>query len=68
MQTRTLCDGLDVSVPGLGCMGLSFGYGPAVGTADGVRLIRAAFERALGGITVQGERYPAHPRRLVRRR
>lgn len=40
MQKRTLGDGLEVSAIGLGCMGLSFGYGPAVTRADGVALIR----------------------------
>jgi aryl-alcohol dehydrogenase-like predicted oxidoreductase len=40
--------GLEVSALGLGCMGLSFGYGPATDRADAVRLIRAAYE---GGVT-----------------
>jgi aryl-alcohol dehydrogenase-like predicted oxidoreductase len=31
---------LEVSALGLGCMGLSFGYGPAVDKRDGVALIR----------------------------
>jgi aryl-alcohol dehydrogenase-like predicted oxidoreductase len=45
MQTRTLGrTGLEVSELGFGAMGLSFGYGPAVDTADGIRLIRAAFD------------------------
>lgn len=39
--------GLEVSALGLGCMGLSFGYGPAVERQDGVSLIRAAFERGV---------------------
>jgi aryl-alcohol dehydrogenase-like predicted oxidoreductase len=48
MQKRTLGrSGLEVSAIGLGCMGLSFGYGPAVETQDGIRLIRAAFERGI---------------------
>ena len=48
MQTRTLGrSGLRVSAIGLGCMGLSYGYGPAVDTADGIALIRAAFERGV---------------------
>jgi aryl-alcohol dehydrogenase-like predicted oxidoreductase len=48
MQKRTLGrDGLEVSALGLGCMGLSYGYGPATGTADAVKLIRAAFERGI---------------------
>lgn len=37
--------GLTVSALGLGCMGLNYGYGPAVDKADGLRLIRNAFER-----------------------
>jgi aryl-alcohol dehydrogenase-like predicted oxidoreductase len=36
-------DGLVVSTLGLGCMGLSYGYGPATDTADAVKLIRAAY-------------------------
>src|SRR5277367_2300324 len=36
---------LEVSAVGLGCMGLSFGYGPAVDKKDGIALIRAAVER-----------------------
>jgi pyridoxine 4-dehydrogenase len=48
MQTRTLGkSGLEVSAMGLGCMGLSFGYGPATAKPDAVRLIRAAFERGV---------------------
>src|SRR3954462_14511880 len=39
--------GLEVSAIGLGCMGLSFGRGPAVEKAAGVALIRAAFERGI---------------------
>jgi len=48
MQTRTLGrNGLEVSALGLGCMGLSFGLGPAVGKADGIALIRSAVERGV---------------------
>src|SRR2546427_11493305 len=36
---------LEVSAIGLGCMGLSFGFGPAVDKKEGVSLIRAAVER-----------------------
>lgn len=39
--------GLEVSAIGLGCMGLSFGYGPATEKAEGIKLIRAAFERGV---------------------
>jgi len=39
--------GLEVSAIGLGCMGLSFGYGPAVEKDAGIKLIRAAFEQGV---------------------
>ncbi len=45
MQTRTLGrSNLEVSALGFGCMGLSFGYGPAVGRQEGVKVIRAAVD------------------------
>src|SRR6188768_3783946 len=45
MQKRTLgSSGLDVSALGLGCMGLSFGYGPAVEKEEGIRVIRSAVD------------------------
>jgi len=48
MQTRILGkNGLTVSSLGLGCMGLSFGLGPAVEKAQGIALIRAAAERGV---------------------
>jgi aryl-alcohol dehydrogenase-like predicted oxidoreductase len=48
MQKRKLGNGgLEVSAIGLGCMGLSFGYGPAVERQAGISLIRAAFERGV---------------------
>ena len=47
MQTRKLGQGLEVSAIGLGCMGLSFGYGPAVEKEQGIALIRSAFERGV---------------------
>jgi len=36
--------GLEVSALGLGCMGLSFGYGPATDKQEGIKLIRRAYE------------------------
>ena len=36
--------GLEVSALGLGCMGLSFGYGPETNKEDGIKLIRRAYE------------------------
>lgn len=44
METRTLGNSLKVSAMGFGCMGLSFGYGPAQSRADAVALIRAAYD------------------------
>src|SRR6185295_15138577 len=38
---------LEVSAIGLGCVGLSFGYGPAVDQQQGISLIRAAVERGV---------------------
>jgi aryl-alcohol dehydrogenase-like predicted oxidoreductase len=48
MQNRLLGkSGLEVSALGFGCMGLSYGYGPATDTRDAVKLIRAAVERGV---------------------
>ena len=48
MQKRRLGNSnLEVSAIGLGCMGLSFGYGPAVDKQEGISLIRAAVERGV---------------------
>ena len=48
MQKRILGkSGLEVSAIGLGCMGLSYGYGPAAYKTDAIKLIRTAFERGV---------------------
>src|SRR5713101_4141210 len=48
MQKRRLGkSNLEVSAIGLGCMGMSFGYGPAVDKKEGISLIRAAVERGV---------------------
>ena len=48
MKTRTLGkSGLDVSALGLGCMGMSFGYGPAADKLEMISLIRSAVERGI---------------------
>ena len=48
MQKRTLGkSGLEVSALGLGCMGLSFGYGPATEKQTAITLIRSAFDRGV---------------------
>src|SRR6266480_198635 len=48
MQRRTLGRSqLAVSALGLGCMGMSFGYGPAADKKEMIRLIRDAVERGV---------------------
>ncbi|CUU17413.1 Aldoketo reductase CDS [Bradyrhizobium sp.] len=48
MQMRTLGkSGLEVSALGLGCMGLSYGYGPATETSQAIALIRTAVARGV---------------------
>jgi aryl-alcohol dehydrogenase-like predicted oxidoreductase len=48
MQKRILGNSnLEVSAIGLGCMGLSFGYGPAVDTHEAIKLIHSAIEQGI---------------------
>ncbi|VXB90725.1 Aldo-keto reductase [Flavobacterium sp. 9R] len=48
MRTRILGNnGLEVTALGLGCMGLSFGYGKATEKKEAITLIRAAFEKGI---------------------
>src|SRR3989442_10722655 len=48
MQTRTLGNSsLEVSALGLGCMGMSYGYGPAADKNEMIALIRKAVERGV---------------------
>lgn len=48
MQMRKLGNSnLEVSALGLGCMGMSFGYGPAHDTKEMIKLIHAAVERGI---------------------
>ena len=76
MQTRkrgTL--GLEVSAIGLGCMGMSHGYGPASDKKEMISLIRSAVERGVtiepGGVFYRHGAYrpavqPARPGACVR--
>ena len=49
MQKRKLGkSGLEVSALGFGCMGLSFGFGPATEKNEAIKVIRAAYD---GGVT-----------------
>src|SRR5437016_11353964 len=48
MQKRKLGNSnLEVSALGLGCMGMSYGYGPAADKQEMISLIRDAFERGV---------------------
>lgn len=47
MQKRKLGSSLEVSAIGLGCMGLTFAYGPATEKQQAISLIRAAFDRGV---------------------
>src|SRR5437667_6756165 len=48
MQKRKLGkSNLEVSAIGLGCMGMSFGYGPAMEKQEAISLIRSAVERGV---------------------
>lgn len=48
MKKRILGNnGLEVSALGLGCMGLSFGYGKVTEKEEAIRLIRTAFENGV---------------------
>lgn len=48
MQKRRLGNSnLEVSALGLGCIGMSYGYGPPADTQEMISLIRAAVERSI---------------------
>src|SRR5258706_1744681 len=48
MEKRMLGKGgLEVSALGLGCMGLSFAYGPATDKQDAIKLLRGAYDRGV---------------------
>src|SRR5213594_3179432 len=48
MQKRTLGkSNLEVSALGLGCMGMSFSYGPPADKQEMIRLLRSAVERGV---------------------
>lgn len=47
MKTRILGEGLETSAIGLGCMGLSFGLGPATDRTEALAVIRSAVERGV---------------------
>jgi aryl-alcohol dehydrogenase-like predicted oxidoreductase len=48
MQKRALGkSGLEVSALGFGCMGISYGYGPAASREEGIAIVRAAVDRGV---------------------
>lgn len=48
MEKRQLGkSGLEVSAVGFGCMGLSYGFGPAIERGEAIKMIRAAYERGV---------------------
>ena len=66
MQTRLLGrSGLVVSALGFGCMGLSFGYGPATDRKEAVALIRAAKERGVTFFDTAEAYGPGHNEEVV---
>ena len=65
MQKRTLGNGLEVSALGLGCMGLSFGYGAATDRQDAIKLIRAAHEKGVTFFDTAEAYGPGHNEEVV---
>ena len=64
MQKRKLGkSGLEVSALGLGCMGMSFGYGPAADKQEMISLIRTAVERGVTFFDTAEVYGPIHKRR-----
>ena len=66
MQQRKLGN-LEVSALGLGCMGLTFGYGPATDRREAIALIRAAVERGFTFFDTAEVYGPLYERRARRR-
>ncbi|MCF8710429.1 aldo/keto reductase [Rhizorhapis sp. SPR117] len=66
MDQRSLgLSGLQVSALGLGCMGLSYGYGPATESRDAIALIRAAVERGVTFFDTAEAYGPGHNEEVV---
>jgi aryl-alcohol dehydrogenase-like predicted oxidoreductase len=67
MQRRTLGkSGLEVSALGLGCMGMSFSYGPPKDKQEMTSLLRE-IDSAASRIPVQGARYPENLEQMTGR-
>ena len=67
MQKRTLGRDLEVSAIGLGCMGMSCGYGPPADKQEMIALIRAAVERGRHLLRHRPGLRPVHERGARRR-
>ncbi len=68
MQKRKLGNsGLEVSALGLGCMGMSYGYGPAVDKKDGIALIRRGRRAGRHLLRHRRSLWPIHQRRTCGR-
>ena len=68
MQTRKLGQSdVEVSALGLGCMGMSFGYGPAADKQDMIGLIHPGISRLDYDATHEGGIFPRHIERCVGR-
>ena len=65
LEKRHLGQGLEVSVLGLGCMGLSFGYGPATDRGEAIALIRSAHERGVTFFDTAEAYGPGHNEEVV---
>ena len=66
MEKRQLGrSGPEVSALGLGCMGLSFGYGPATECGEAIALIRAAHERGVTFFDTAEAYGPGHNEEVV---
>ena len=65
LEKRHLGQGLEVSALGLGCMGLSFGYGPATDRGEAIALIRSAHERGVTFFDTAEAYGPGHNEEVV---
>lgn len=66
MQKRKLGNsGLEVSALGLGCMSLSFGYGPATDKQEAIKLIRTAYEKGINFFDTAEAYGPYHNEELL---
>src|SRR4051812_39896958 len=65
MSTRTLGQGLEVSAPGLGCMGVSQSFGERPPREDMIAFLRAAVDRGVTFFDTAEVYGPFHNEELV---